>query len=535
MTTLLDWANPDYLPILQKRAMAIKNLRENPGLRTPLTRGYRQDWVAFINDWFITFDPRKEGSNKYAPFILFPRQKEFVKWVRERWKNRERGIGEKSREVGFTWLAAACAVCVWLFEDHAVVGFGSRKKEYVDNGPNDPDSIFWKVRCLIDLLPIELLPSEHKNGRKWGIIPNPSNGSVIKGEIGDEIGRGGRASLYFVDEFAHLDRPAMAESALSANTDCRIYISTVNGVGNLFYELRMFLPEEQVFVFDWTEDPRKRLKPNIPPKEEPWYKKKERELLPIVLASQVNRDYNASVANSFLETETILEAENRPLSKIDQPPQTPWSIGIDAAGQGSDEIIIWLRRGRINLPCVAYSKLDGVQLAAIVERKATELIRIAPIALISIERDGPGGSCADQLKYGPYASILRAVHTGAKLKNGQHYNFRAYLHDQGKTYLLENAVHLPRDPIFRTQATSVQEKYKGGLLLMESKEEYRARFAAGKSKEEKRAGKSPDRYDAFNLTFVPPSSRPIAQDSVSVSRFAPNRGGWKPLDAVIGY
>ena len=208
-----NWVKPNYQEVFDFRLEALTKIRKNPSAMPRLKKYYSENWVDFINDWGMTYDPR-EPVVKYFPFILFPRQAEFVNWVYESYKDSRRGLGEKSRDVGFTWLCAACAVCVWMFYPSSVVGFGSRKEELVDNGNNDPDSIFWKIRTFIDNLPAEFLPTNHTAGRKWGEVPNVANGSVIKGEIGDEIGRGGRAGLYFVDEFAHLIHPEMAESAL---------------------------------------------------------------------------------------------------------------------------------------------------------------------------------------------------------------------------------------------------------------------------------------------------------------------------------
>ena len=530
----INFSSPSYDALYEDRRAAAARLLRNKGAIERAKEFYRANWVEFINDWGMTYDPRKE-TDKESPFVLFPKQEEYVNWVYRLWKERKRGLGEKSREVGVTWLSAAVASCMWLFEPYSVVGFGSRKKELVDNGEDDPDSIFWKVRMFIDNLPEFFLPVDWKSGRKWAVVPNRANGAVIKGEIGDEIGRGGRSSLYFADEFAHLEHQDMAESALSQNTDCRIYISTVNGVGNLFYRLRHHLPQDQIFVFDWTDDPRKRQNPARPPEEEPWYKKQQSELLPTTLASQVDRDYNAAVSNSFISSSLIREAESRPISSIIQPPQTPWRIGVDAAGMGNDEIILWRRRGRLSLPPLAFRQLDGVQLATIVEKEAKRLMATAPIALIGIERDGPGGSCADQLKYGPFAKITQAVHTGAKLADGEHYNLRAWLHAQAKEYLEENDVHLPVDDTFRTQATAIQYEYKGGLLLIESKEDYRSRFAMGRSKAEKRAGRSPDRWDSFVLTFIPTRAKPIEQAQEMPMDLFRNKSSWRPLDSVIGY
>lgn len=528
-----NWTQPDYKAVFDFRLEALGQLRKNPGAIERLKKYYSTNWVDFINDWGMTYDPRNP-TEKYFPFILFPRQEEFVKWVYTSYIQSRRGLGEKSRDVGFTWLCAACAVCVWLFYPSSVIGFGSRKKELVDNGDHDPDSIFWKVRAFIDYLPVEFLDPNHTAGRKWGTIPNPANNSVIKGEIGDEIGRGGRAGLYFVDEFAHLEHPDMAESALSATTNCRIYISTVNGIGNLFYRLRQFLPKDQIFIFDWKDDPRKRQNPELPPDQEPWYQKQKIELLPTTLASQVDRSYTASVANTLVNAEKLQAATTRPPGSIDQPKSTPWCVGVDAAGMGNDEIVIWARRGRLSIEPETYRKLDGIQLATVIEYKVKRLLNTGPVALIAIERDGPGGSAADQLKYGVFGSITRAVHTGAKLADGRNYNLRAYLHEQALEYIEDLEISIPNNSTFIAQATAIQFSYKGGLLLIESKDEYRARFALGQSKSQKNASRSPDHWDAFVLTFVPTRARPIAATE-DVLNLSPGRPGWRPLDAVMGY
>ena len=535
MTVELDWKAPDYTEVYEMRTEALERLRANPRALQQLKAYYADNWVDFINDWGMTYDPRKQG-NKYSPFILFPKQEDYIRWVQGLYLDGKRGLAEKSREVGFTWLCVACAACIWLHVPHAVVGFGSRKKELVDNGDADPDSIFWKVRSFIDHLPAEFLPQNHKQGRKLMSVPNPSNKAVIKGEIGDEIGRGGRAGIYFVDEFAHLEHPDMAESALSANTDCRIYVSTVNGPGNLFYRLRHFLPTDQIFIFDWKDDPRKRLNPDLPPEQEPWYIKQKKELLPTTLASQVDRNYHASVANTFVPAEELKAAINRRVDRIQQADDTPWSIGIDAAAQGNDEIVIWARKGRISVAPETYEKMDGVQLAGLIERRCTELLATGPIRCIAIERDGPGGSAADQLSYGPFASVLVALHTGAKLKDGKNFNVRAWLHQQAYDYIKDTECALPDDHIFESQATAIQAGYKGGLLLIESKDEYRARFATGRSKQDKAASKSPDRWDAFVLSFAQTRAAPIKSLQLDTEFFG-QRGqtSWKPQDRMMGY
>ncbi|MDT9693866.1 hypothetical protein Q5762_37205, partial [Streptomyces sp. P9(2023)] len=76
--------------------------------------------------------------------------------------------------------------------------------------------------------PKGLKPKDHLTFMK---CINLENGSTITGESGDNIGRGGRKSMYFKDESAHYERPEKIEAALGDNTNVQVDISSVNGLG----------------------------------------------------------------------------------------------------------------------------------------------------------------------------------------------------------------------------------------------------------------------------------------------------------------
>ena len=124
-------------------------------------------------------------------------------------------------------MSCAFAVWLWLFYPGSTVGFGSRKEILVDRA-GDLQSIFEKIRSIVRNLPHYLKPrgfKEHTHSNYMRLL-NPANEATIIGEAGDNIGRGGRCSLFFVDEAAYLERPALIEAALTATTDVRIDIST---------------------------------------------------------------------------------------------------------------------------------------------------------------------------------------------------------------------------------------------------------------------------------------------------------------------
>jgi hypothetical protein len=153
----------------------------------------RQDAVYFINTYCKTYDPRNI-DNPFIPFHLFDKQKEFIRWLDEREKKKESGLAEKSRDTGMSFMSCAWAVHRWLFKPGYKIGFGSYKLKYVDK-LGDMDSLLEKIRFIIRQLPDFLKPKGFKEGVhdcQFKIL-NPQNGAAITGEVGDDIGRGGRA------------------------------------------------------------------------------------------------------------------------------------------------------------------------------------------------------------------------------------------------------------------------------------------------------------------------------------------------------
>lgn len=500
-----DFRTPDYERLYHLRAERLARLRASPELVPGLKEHYKANPIDFINDWGMTFDPRNAeiGLPTVIPFLLFPKQADFVTWVFERWRGREDGLAEKSRDMGISWLCVAIAVWMWTFYPGVVIGFGSRKEEYVDK-LGDPKSLFWKVRQFVKLLPAEFRPAGYDEGKHAPHmrILNPENGSAIVGEAGDNIGRGNRTSVYFKDESAFYERPEAIDAALSQTSNCKIDLSTVNGNGNPFYKKR-HSGKIAVFTFHWKEDPRK---------DDAWYQKQCATLDPVIVAQEIDIDYNASTTDSWIDGVAVAAAQRN--GPADVEAIGDWVLGVDAAHYGDDESVIHKRRGRLNLPQVTRRKLDGPGLAAVVVAECDDLVAAGgDIGGIVIELDGPGVSCYDQLKLGKYKDKVVGVHTGAKLSDSKNYNVRAKMWRDARDYLDDGPVSLPNDGELKSQLSSVKYRYKDGLLLMQSKKEYKAEF-----------GKSPDRADAFVLSFVPVKQRKaVSRPKLNAT---PSQNGW---------
>lgn len=347
----MQWP-PDYKKEVERRLNLHNKLKSNPVLMAGSMAHYKNNPIDWINDWCVTYDPRaKSPKPKLMPFVLFKRQKEFVLFLKYCYDNGQSGLIEKARDMGASWICCAFSVWLWLFHDGSAVGWGSRKEEYVDKR-GDPKAIFPKIRQLIENLPSFMIPKDYKDAvhAPYMKILNPSNGSSITGEAGDNIGRGGRTSIYFKDESAHYERPDLIEAALGDNTDVQVDISSVNGTNNVFYRRRMagelweegkIIPKDKtaIFIMDWRDHPAK---------SQLWYDNRrsraEAEGLLHMFAQEVDRDYASAVDRVIIPAEWVRSAIDAHI-KLGIQTDGECVAGQDVADDGGDKNALAIRKG----------------------------------------------------------------------------------------------------------------------------------------------------------------------------------------------
>lgn len=347
----------DYEPALAWREATAALIDEEPSLGVAAKAWYATRPREFINHWAMTYDPRNAGSvdgpPAWLPLLTFPKQDELIEFLLYCLANVVHGLIEKSRDMGATWVSCAVSVWLWLFYDGASVGWGSRVEDLVDR-LGDMDSIFEKIRTIIDALPDAfkpdgLVPKEHLTFMK---SINPETGNTITGEGGDNIGRGGRKLIYFKDESAHYPRPEKIEAALSANTRVAIDISSVNGLGNVFHRTResgeLWAPGKKiepgktaVFVMDWSDHPAK---------TRAWYdqekKRAEERGLAHIFAQEVERNYSAAVEGTIIPADWVRSAIDAHIV-LGIEDRGPWYGALDVADGGGDVNASAFRRGII--------------------------------------------------------------------------------------------------------------------------------------------------------------------------------------------
>lgn len=379
---------PDYVAEFARRQKRLRHLRRDdvdPETgEIKLSRAnkllgakeyYRTRCIAWIEDWGFTVDPRNagiDGKITSMPFLMFPKQKELCEFQLACLEAETDGLIEKCRDMGATWVSVGISDWLWRFWPGVSVGWGSRKQEYVDR-KGDMDSIFEKLRAFGLLIPREFQPSGwnpriHSTEMK---ITNPENGASITGEIGDNIGRGGRKRIYFKDESAHYEHPELVQAALDDNTRCQMDISSVNGPGNVYHRKRdagtewrpgqpAIKGETNVFVMDWRDHPDKDLS---------WYNRRRAKAIKDGLLhkfeQEVNRNYYAAVQGVIVNSEHLkacIDAHLIPALASAGWDDGPWHGSLDVAdsleGSVGDRNAGAYRKGVVLRELYEWNELD---------------------------------------------------------------------------------------------------------------------------------------------------------------------------------
>ena len=277
------------------------------------------------------------GLPANIPFVLRPKQVELVDWLIERENSQTHGLIEKSRDEGMSYVVLGFFLHRWLFVEGFAGGVGSRKEELVDK-KGDPKTLFHKFRDMFSKMPNWMKPKGfvEKVHDNYMRIINPDNGATITGEAGDNIGRGGRTTMYFLDEWAFVERQEAVDAAISQNTNVHIKGSTPNGIGDRFHQDR-FSGRYAVFTMPWRANPDKNWTVEYNGKIiHPWYEKQLATLDDVVLAQEVDINYAASVEGVLIPSTWIQAAIDAHI-KLGIEPTGDRIAGLDVADEGKDK------------------------------------------------------------------------------------------------------------------------------------------------------------------------------------------------------
>lgn len=503
------WRNSDQLRgSVERRLQLAAQHAGNPELQRLANAMSAKDVVWWFNTWVWTYDPRNpaRGLPPYLPFDLFERQEAFLRWLEDRGREREDGVVPKSRDMGVSWLCVGFALHRWLYWPGHKTTLGANKLDQVDR-LGDPDSLFEKMRLLIRRLPVWMLPPgfDHRKHDNQAKLVNPFNGNVIDGEGGDEMGRGGRSSMYFIDEAAFIERAERLDAATSATTDCRIFVSTVNGPGGPFAR-KANDGVHRCFVLHWRHDPRK---------DGAWAEREKARLDPVQWAREYEIDFEASQENTVVHGEWV-RASMQLRRRINLAPSKHVRSGLDVGG-GSAESVLFHKAGPVVYPAEAWADGDTVDLA----HNAVESCRRVGSRQLNYDPIGVGKGVQDVLSRVQDLTSV-GVNTGEPASRDREWpdertsrerfvNKRAELwwltreacrrswefmqwldgNEGGVEHPEDELLALPEDDVLLRQLSAITwKRTASGKVQIESKEDLRKRGIA-----------SPDRADALVLTF----------------------------------
>lgn len=531
MQPIIERAKQPLADALRWRYLAKQLYETNKTVRTKENEECAKDFVRFINCWCYTSDPRLPpiGLPSMLPFILWPEQERFLRWVDDCYKIGRSWLAEKSRGWGLTWLLSAYYSWHWSFHDGFIGGFGSRDKDAVDK-LGDPDTIFAKVRFIIYNLPDEMRPEAYRGKSitnqssydNYLRISNPDRGCTIRGEGGDNIGAGGRASIYVVDESALVSHPEMIDDSLSYTTNCRGDVSTVRGM-NAFGEKR-HSGRVRVFTSWFYQDPSKYKnwrENKMPSREEcPFLEHEYLDKGDLIVAQELLIDYSRSVEDSFVPADWVRSAVD-----FDIPLIGDRQSGFDIASGGANESAYAFRVGAVLLACRELAT-DTPQEALEYALSNAEQDKAE---LFAYDQDGVGESVWGHIKFterklkfdffgihGNAAASEKFLFSDNQKAKDKFRNKRAenwwnvrerfrktYEHRKGiKIYDYAEMISIPNDNKLITQISQPKRVW-GNKIGVEGKDRMRARGV-----------KSPDMADSVINAFADPD-----RESLVISNF----------------
>lgn len=505
-----DWADEAAIvrAEMRRRGQNYQNCLDSEEARAQAYRAAKMDPVGFINDWVFTYDPRARSPlPKTMPFKLWPKQVELVIYIVSLIGASQSGAVKKSRDIGASWIAAAVAVWLFTFYPETAIGFGSNLERNVDRR-GDPKSLFWKVRFILHRLPTWMRPpgwridGDHDNNLR---IINPDNGSTIIGEGGRQMGRSGRYTVYFLDEWAWVTYAEELWGGLADTTDVLIPISTSRGAGTHFWKIEQ---QKRVafFYFKWDADPRK---------DEQWAAAKRDILGETRFAIEHSMDDYAATDRQIIPAQWAMAATMVSLEGVRQPEHG--QIGIDV-GDGGDETVATHVRG---LEVVAQPAW-GTELSQEVYSAIAKMPDKDRQYRLVVDKIGVGAGLAAAVE--PMAKRgVNPEHVWERVANGQkvpeHWHFpdaelkpidrfkdyataawwwlrlrleQTYRYSIGEDYDASMLLVIPDDPVLIAQLTSRRYVEQGDYIRLMSKKEM-AREGLG----------SPDRAESLVYATAP--------------------------------
>ena len=248
----------DPIAQLRYRRYVRQRCAKDREFRAAIDHACKSDILFHFNTLFWIFEPRPVGRR--LPFNTWPDQDSYIALMWH-WLGRRDLGGEKSRGIGWSYIAVSIAYHDWTALSESKIGLVSRKKDAVDKA-EDSDALMWKLDFIHKHMPYWRRFQENGDevlNRAICRFANAANGSTIFGyEATGNVQTGGRKRWMLLDEFAKFRQSG--QEALNSTqhvTNSRLVISTYfRGITTRFFFM-MRKEESSMLKFKahWSKNP----------------------------------------------------------------------------------------------------------------------------------------------------------------------------------------------------------------------------------------------------------------------------------------
>ena len=314
------------------RARMLTKAKEDEKLRTILYEKCSKDILFFINCFCWTFDPRL--SDPELPFILYPKQTEFIKKIESLYARAVEGqkinfVLDKPRDVGATFTLMAWCLHHYLF-DSFNARIGSRKEDYVDK-TGETDTLFYKLDFMLERIPSWL---KGVNKRGYMMLSKADNENQVSGESANpNFSRGGRKSVVIFDEHGFWEWAKSSWESSGESTNFRIALSSPPETGKDSYFFNLLAGRKgrvETFEFDWKD---------VPKRDQGWFTEAKETKSEEEFAREVLKSYEGTTKGKVYALTLQLAHIS---DKVEYDPQLPlfisWDFGLDQTA------MIWLQK-----------------------------------------------------------------------------------------------------------------------------------------------------------------------------------------------
>lgn len=264
-TALMKHVPKDPVQNMHWRGVVRRQAAKDVGLRRALWQACAEDVLFFFNAFLYCHEPR--ALVKVRPFCTWPHQDPALVAMDEAISESEQQmrpidlVVDKSRGQGATFGYCGIIVRRWLRDPMFSAGLVTRNESLVDSR-TDSDTLMWKICWLVSMLPDWMLPKgfswkEHRSLAAHTLF-NPEKYGAISGYASTkDVGRGGRKTLFGVDEFGSFKSPDdyLVLDAVRHNSYCNFLVSTYERDSGAYYEAASLKSSARKVVLDWKDNP----------------------------------------------------------------------------------------------------------------------------------------------------------------------------------------------------------------------------------------------------------------------------------------